>query len=52
MSPEWFESVNDEDPPEGPEIVCVSTVCSDREDEFDSRPTQEQLKTIGYAQKW
>jgi hypothetical protein len=52
VSPEWFERVNDEDPPEGLEIVYIPAVCSDREDEFDSRPMQEQLKIIRYTQKW
>lgn len=56
VPPEWFEGVNDDEPPEDLDMVQVLAVCSDREDEFERRPTQEQLdfltKLIGQAPKW
>ncbi|OAX34278.1 hypothetical protein K503DRAFT_869021 [Rhizopogon vinicolor AM-OR11-026] len=56
VPPEWIEGVNDDEPPEDLEMVDVLAVCSDREDEFERRPTQEQLdfltKLIGYSPKW
>ncbi|OAX35537.1 hypothetical protein K503DRAFT_785003 [Rhizopogon vinicolor AM-OR11-026] len=55
VPPEWFGSLYAEDQPDDLETVAVLAVFSDREDEFERRPTHEQLdcltKLIWHASK-
>ncbi|KAJ8588154.1 hypothetical protein M405DRAFT_820231 [Rhizopogon salebrosus TDB-379] len=57
VPPEWFASLYDEaDDPEDMETVIVFALCSDEDDDFEGRPTQDKVdfmtNLVGHAPQW